>query len=234
MDLSTNLRSEALEDALGGESAAQIAVPRVVRPTPRAAASLAVSARLLAVATEHLRRLGHKRVTLMAVAAEAGTTHPNVYRYFASRNALVDAVVERWLHDMEVELTRIADAPDPAEDKIEHLLTALASIQRETLIHEPNLFAVHLDATVRKRLVAKRHRVRLRSLVERVVEEGITLGAFVTRDREQAIAYIFDASYRFTHPLPIQQDADLPYDLVEARFATVILAIQTVLQTGTI
>src|SRR3954447_17859717 len=57
------------------------------RPTGRAAARLAgpvarartapVSAdvRLLAIATEHLARLGPKRVTVVAVAAEAGMTH---------------------------------------------------------------------------------------------------------------------------------------------------------------
>ena len=75
--------------------------------------------------------------------------------------------------------------------------------------------------------------MRLRSLVERVVEEGIAQGAFVAGDHERAIAYIFDASFRFTHPLAIQQDADVPRDLMEARLDTVIWAIQKVLRTGT-
>ena len=56
----------------------------------------------------------------------------------------------------------------------------------------------------------------------------------IRRDRERAIAHIFDASYRFTHPLAIQHDADLPRDLVEARLGAVILAIQKVLRTGTL
>ena len=192
------------------------------------------SARLLVIAAEHLGRLGSRRLTIVAVSAEAGMTHANVYRYFVSKEALLDAVVERWLRLVEAELARIADAPDPADDKIEHLLTALASVQRETLAHEPNLFAVHLDATVAARPIARRHRVRLRSLVERVVEEGIATGAFVARDRERVIAYIFDASYRFTHPLAIQQDADLPRDLGEARLSAVILAILKMLRTGTL
>ncbi|WP_243214524.1 TetR family transcriptional regulator [Methylobacterium goesingense] len=234
IDLSESRGSEPSEDQTAPESAVRITVPRVARPAPRTTAPLAVDARLLAVATEHLRRLGPKRVTVVAVAAEAGMTHANVYRYFPSKDALLDAVAGRWLRDVEAELARIADAPDPADDKIERLLTALASVQRETLVHEPNLFAVHLDATVGARPIARRHRVRLRSLVERVVEEGIGAGAFVARDRERAIAHIFDASYRFTHPLAIQHDADLPRDLVEARLGAVILAIQKVLRTGTL
>lgn len=218
-----------------GESSVTVRMPaaRAARP-PARPAPIAVDARLLAVATEHLRRLGPKRVTVVAVAAEAGMTHANVYRYFPSKDALLDAVAGRWLRDVEAELARIADAPDPADDKIERLLTALSSVQREALAHEPNLFAVHLDATVGARPIARRHRVRLRSLVERVIEEGIGAGAFIARDRERAIAHIFDASYRFTHPLAIQHDADLPRDLVEARLGAVILAIQKVLRTGTL
>lgn len=202
---------------------------RIGRASP---APLSVDARLLAIATEHLARLGHKRVTVVAVAAEAGMTHANVYRYFPSKDALLDAVAGRWLRDVEGDLARIADAPDPADDKIERLLMALASAQREVLMREPHLFAVHLDATVAARPIARRHRVRLRTLVERVVEEGIAAGAFVARDRERAIAYIFDASYRFTHPLAMQHDSDLPADLVQARFGAVIQAIQKVLRMG--
>jgi AcrR family transcriptional regulator len=188
--------------------------------------------RLLAIAADHLARLGPKGVTVVAVAAEAGMTHANVYRYFPSKDALLDAVAGRWLRTVEAELARIADAPDPADDKIERLLTALATAQRETLTREPNLFAVHREATIASRPIARRHRVRLRNLVERVVEEGIGAGAFLARDRERAIAYIFDASYRFTHPAAIQHDSDVPSDLVNARLSTVIHGIQRVLRSG--
>lgn len=129
-------------------------------------------ARLLAIAADHLRRLGHRQVTVVGVAAEAGMTHANVYRYFPSKTALVDAVAGRWLREVEAELGAIADAPDPADDKLERLLLALASMQREVLARDPHLFAVHRDATVESRPIARRHRGRLRQLVERVIEEG--------------------------------------------------------------
>ncbi len=210
-----------------------VRAPRLSGPAARARPTpLSTDARLLAIATDHLARLGPKGVTVVAVAAEAGMTHANVYRYFPSKDALLDAVAGRWLRDVETRLAGIADAPDPADDKVERLLTALSLAQREALAAEPNVFAVHLDATVAARPIARRHRVRLRALVERVVEEGIGTGTFVARDRERAIACIFDASYRFTHPLAIQQDADVPRDLLEARLGAVIQAIQRMLRSG--
>nr|WP_043702230.1 TetR family transcriptional regulator [Methylobacterium sp. 4-46] len=184
------------------------------------------------MASEHLRRLGHRQVTVVGVAAEAGMTHANVYRYFPSKTALVDAVAGRWLREVETELAAIADAPDPADDKLERLLLALSTLQREVLAKDPHLFAVHLDATVESRPITRRHRGRLRLLVERVVDEGIAGGAFHLRDRERALAFVFDASHRFTHPASIQLDAEVPRDLIEARFGAVIRAILRVLRTG--
>ncbi|GEP07498.1 TetR family transcriptional regulator [Methylobacterium oxalidis] len=227
------LEPVALDEAQGPARAPGRPAARLTGPAARARpAPASADVRLLAIATEHLARLGPKRVTVVAVAAEAGMTHANVYRYFPSKDALLDAVAGRWLREVETRLAGIADGPDPADDKIERLLSALSAVQRDALVDEPNLFAVHLDATVEARPIARRHRVRLRSLVERIVEEGMATGAFSARDRERAIAYIFDASYRFTHPLAIQHDSDVPRDLVEARLGAVIHAIQRVLRAG--
>ncbi|GJD98435.1 TetR/AcrR family transcriptional regulator [Methylobacterium isbiliense] len=207
----------------------------LVGPAARArAAPPSADARLLAIAGEHLRRLGHRQVTVVGVAAEAGMTHANVYRYFPSKTALVDAVAGRWLREVEAELAAIADAPDPADDKLERLLLALAALQREVLTGDPRLFAVHLDATVESRPIARRHRGRLRLLVERVIEEGLNAGTFALRDRERAIAFVFDASHRFIHPASVQLDAEVPRDLIETRFGAVIRAILRVLRTGTL
>lgn len=217
----------------GGSGARLQRAPRLSGPAARARQTpVSTDMRLLAIAAEHLARLGPRGVTVVAVAAEAGMTHANVYRYFPSKHALLDAVAGRWLRDVETHLSSIADAPDPADDKLERLLTAWSRAQREVLAAEPHLFSVHLDATVRSRPIARRHRVRLRALVERIVEEAIGTGAFVARDHERAIAYIFDASYRFTHPLAIQHDSDLPRDLAEARLGAVVQAIQRALRSG--
>ncbi|MGL4728184.1 MAG: TetR/AcrR family transcriptional regulator, partial [Bosea sp. (in: a-proteobacteria)] len=68
-----------------------------------------VDQRLLGIAGEHLRRFGPRRLTVVGVAEEAGMTHANVYRYFPSKEALLDAVVETWLKGMERRLADVAD-----------------------------------------------------------------------------------------------------------------------------
>lgn len=53
------------------------------------------SERILDAAERCMARYGLRRVSMADVAAEAGVSRGSVYRYFADRDALVDAVLER-------------------------------------------------------------------------------------------------------------------------------------------
>jgi AcrR family transcriptional regulator len=190
--------------------------------------------RLLGIAAAKLKAQGPKAVTVVGVAEEAGMTHANVYRYFPSKAALVDAVVARWLKDLEAVLAAIADAPDPADDKLERLVQALARAQRELMASDRHLFDVYCSATETARAIVRKHRARRRQLVERVVDEGIATGKFDPRDRDRALAFIGDATHRFTDPLAVQLDADMPRDVADARLAAVIRVTLRALTNGTL
>lgn len=164
--------------------------------------------RLLAIAEDHVRRFGIERLTVVGVAREAGMTHANVYRYFPSKTALADAVSAQWLRPLDALLTDAAGAPDPADDKLERMVLALAAAMRDRAEAEPNLFRLFAEAFAEGRDVARRHRSRVRLLVERVVEEGIGAGTFPVKSRERALALVFDAAYRFVTPLPVETDRE--------------------------
>ena len=125
--------------------------------------------RLLAIAAEHLRRFGPRGVTVVGIAEGAGMTHANVYRYFPSKTALIDAVVGQWLKSLEVVLAGIADAPDPADDKLERLILAVARAYRDRLEADPHLFGIYVDATEASRSLVRKHRARQRQLVDRII-----------------------------------------------------------------
>lgn len=192
----------------------------------------ATDARLLGIAADHLSRLGPSRLTVVAVARAAGMTHANVYRYFPSKIALIDAVAARWLTRLEMDLADIADAPDPPDDKLERLIVAVARGNRDLLARDRHLFDVYAAAVETSRPFVRKHRVRLRLLAERVVEEGIGTGAFEPRDRERAIAFLFDATHRFTNPVAVRLDAEMPQDVFDARLGAAIRVVQRVLASG--
>ena len=188
--------------------------------------------RILTVASEHLRKFGLKRFTVVAVAEEAGMTHANVYRYFPSRVALIDAVVDLWLKATERKLADIADGPDPADDKLERLILGLAKANRDLLSEDPHLFAALSLAVAKRHAVSRRNRTCVRALFERVVDEGIATGVFDPRDRDRATAFVIDATHRFIHPASLALEADVPQASVDTRLSTLIRVILRVLGSG--
>ncbi len=205
----------------------------VARPR-RAAADEPADARLLAIAADHLKRFGPKAVTVVSIADEAGMTHANVYRYFPSKAALIDAVAGLWLKELETLIAAIADAPDPADDKLERLLQAWARAHRDLLHRNRHLFDVYCDATGTARALVRKHRARLRHLLERVIDEGIATGKFDPRDRDRALAFIGDAAFRFINPLAVRLDADVPADILDGRLAVVVRVVLRALGNGSV
>jgi AcrR family transcriptional regulator len=192
----------------------------------------ATDARILDLAAEHIRRHGIERTTVVAIAREAGMSHANVYRYFPSKEALVDSVTAHWLRPVETGLHDIADAPDPADDKLERLLVAVHRAYRRKLETDPNLFRLFTAAIGENRGVARKHRNRLQTEIGRILEEGMAGGAFQPADARRSLALVFDGAHRFIHPVCVAMDAEVPRPQIENRFERVVRLILRALATG--
>jgi AcrR family transcriptional regulator len=200
----------------------------------KVADSAPADTRLLAIAADQLKEFGPRHITVVGIADAAGMTHANVYRYFTNKAALIDAVAGQWLRRMEATIADIADSPDPADDKLERLIQAWAQIHRELLKEDRNLFDVYCTATETSRPLVRKHRARMRQLIERVLDEGIVTGKFDPRDREKAHAFISDAVYRFINPLTVRLDAEVPQDILDQRLATMIRVVLRALANGSV
>ena len=190
--------------------------------------------RILGIAAAHIRRFGLRRTTVLAIAAEAGMSHANVYRYFPSKQALVEAVTEQWLKPVEAVIRDIGDGPDPADDKLERIAGTIQSAYREKLESDPNIFAIFAAASEQGFGIVRRHRNRLQSEFQRVIEEGMSSGVFVPADHRRAIALLFDALHRFIHPVAVRLDADAPRSQIEARFERILRLTISALGRGKI
>lgn len=181
-----------------------------------------VEARILELAANHIRRYGLRRTTIVSIAEDAGMSHANVYRYFPSKAALVEAVTDYWLRPIEAGLRDIADGPDPAYDKLERILSALQRAYRDKLDSDENLFELFADATARSAAIARRHRNRIQGEIQRVIDEGMATGAFFSGDQRRALAFVFDSLFRFLHPVAVRLDRDARPDQLAARFERVL------------
>jgi AcrR family transcriptional regulator len=198
---------------------------------PRSSSAEPVEARILEIARAHLRRFGAARTTVVGIAEEAGMTHANVYRYFDSKDALMELTAS-WLRPLEARLREAADGADPAYDKLERMLLAIHRVYRQKLETDPAVFDLLVSALDKGKTSARKHRARVQSEIERVVEEGIASGAFALAERRRALSLIFDAGHRFIHPLAVRLDAETSGAAIEDRFERVLALVLRALRSG--
>jgi AcrR family transcriptional regulator len=146
-------------------------------------------------------------------------THANIYRHFESKSALFDAITQIWLKPLEARLGEITDAPDPARDKLERLIFALFRAYHDRLDTNPQLFDLFVRAFRENRTLARQHRARIRTLIDRILEEGMSTGAFSFRNRSQAMSLTLDALYRFVQPEVVFLDKEIQRKTLESRLS---------------
>ncbi len=189
-------------------------------------------ARLVEIARAHVRRFGYARTTVVGIATDAGMTHANVYRYFASKSALLEEVVASGLRPLEARLREAAEGADPAYDKLERMLLAVHRDYRGKLDSDPEVFDLLVDALTRNRASVRKHRSRVQSEIQRVYEEGVASGAFAMTDRRRAMSLVFDAAHRFIHPVALKLDKDASASASASRFETVLAITLRALRSG--
>jgi AcrR family transcriptional regulator len=188
--------------------------------------------RILHIAAAHLRLHGAQYLRVTAIARELGMTHSTIYRYFPTKEALIDAVIAQWLSTLEKRLKEIADSPDPADDKLERFILALAHYAREKGEKDPSFFKCYILARQNNAVSVANHRATLRRLFERILEEGENPGPFRIKNQERAYAFVVDSLQRFIHPELIYELKDLAKQSFEARLNMLIKIIVKALQAG--
>ena len=89
--------------------------PQPVTPEDRAAAT---RLRILDVAEALFRSMGYQKTAVADIARELGMSPANVYRFFASKSAINEAIAARLLSGVTEELEAIADGPGAPADRL--------------------------------------------------------------------------------------------------------------------
>ncbi|MEZ4859656.1 MAG: TetR family transcriptional regulator [Caldilineaceae bacterium] len=179
--------------------------------------------KILDAAVEVLRRYGPVKTTVVDVARSLAVSHGSVYRHFASKAALRDAVVERWLAEVTTPLAAIAEEQGPAPERLQHWLETLVTIKQRRAVTDPELFATYLVLAEEARTVVVAHVATLVAQLTRIVSDGVAQGVFVTDDPRTTARAIFDATNRFHKPSHAAEWSDPGIDDAFAAVCTLIL-----------
>jgi AcrR family transcriptional regulator len=137
--------------------------------------SHAIDEAVLAAVRRQLSEGGYASLSFAAVAEEAGTTRPAVYRRWATKAALAESAMASYPTG-----TAPLSAPEPASHPLDDLVAELEDFRRGvSLPGRISLVGTMLQSTTapdavtryRARIVAPR-RARLRAILERAAAEG--------------------------------------------------------------
>lgn len=164
--------------------------------------------RILEAAEDVLRRFGPTKATVVDVARVLGVSHGSVYRHFASKAELRDAVTQIWLARISDPLEPIISEDGPTVERLHRWLRELIAAKRRLLADDPELFATYVELGAEAREVVGEHVDHLADQVRRIVQEGVTRGELEATQLEATSRAILSATARFHHPAHASEWAD--------------------------
>ena len=92
--------------------------------------------RIMATAEALFRRLGFAKTAVADIAAELHMSPANVYRFFDSKNAIVEAICRRCLSEIEGKAWAVARSKGAASARMERLILEILAYHKENLVTE--------------------------------------------------------------------------------------------------
>src|SRR2546421_11955580 len=103
-------------------------------------------ARIMETAETLFRRMGYAKTAVADIAAELGMSPANVYRFFPSKNAIVEAICRRCLSEVENRAWAVARSKASAAQRLERLVLEILAYHKTNLIAEQRVYDMVLAA----------------------------------------------------------------------------------------
>ena len=129
----------------------------------------------------------------------------NVYRFFPSKIAIVQAICQRCLSEVEEKAWAIARSKAPASQRLERLILEILAYHKENLLTEQRVNDIVLVAIEQNWDEILAHKETLRTVVELILRDGIEAGEFEPVDPREASQAIMRSLVGFCHPVLIAQ-----------------------------
>jgi AcrR family transcriptional regulator len=185
-------------------------------------------ARIVEAAETLFRQLGFAKTTVADIAAELRMSPANVYRFFPSKTAIVQAICHRCLSGVEEAAWTIARSKAPASQRLERLVLEILAYHKENLLTEQRVNDIVLVAIEHNWDNIRAHKDALRNVVELILRDGIETGEFEAVDPRATAELILRSVVVFTHPVLIGQCLQDGEDLETEARASVRFLIQAI------
>ena len=184
--------------------------------------------RIIETAETLFRRLGFAKTAVADIAAELAMSPANVYRFFPSKNAIVEAICQRCLAELEEKAWAVARSRGPAAARMERLVLEILAYHKENLLTEQRVNDIVLVAIEHSWDAIKTHKEAMRTVTELILRDGIEAGEFERVDPRETSQLIMLALVCFCHPVMVAECLRDQEDLEAAARAEVRFLLRAI------
>jgi AcrR family transcriptional regulator len=177
--------------------------------------------RIVDTAEALFRRLGFAKTAVADIAGELGMSPANVYRFFPSKNAIVEAICQRCLGELDEKAWVVARSRGSAAARLERLFIEIMKYHLENLIVEKRVHDMVLVAMENNWDAVQAHMQRICGIIEVILRDGIESGEFERIEPRETALQIKRSMVAFCHPLMLAEGLRDGGDLEKEARATI-------------
>ena len=162
-------------------------------------------ARIMDTAEALFRRLGFAKTAVADIASELKMSPANVYRFFSSKNAIIEAICQRCLAELEDRAWAVARSRGLAAERIERLVLEILSYHTENLLTEQCVNDMVLAAIELSWGAIRAHKEHMRMVFESILREGVEAGEFEPINSRETSRLLMISLVHFCHPVLVAQ-----------------------------
>jgi AcrR family transcriptional regulator len=188
--------------------------------------------RIIETADALFRRLGFAKTAVADIAAELSMSPANVYRFFASKNAIVEAICQRHLGIMENEAWSVARARGPASARLERLFLEILAYHKRNFVSDQRVLDIVMVAIEHNWATIQAHKDVIRGVTELILRDGIEAGEFDPVEPRETAELIMRSLVCFTHPILIGECLEEGQDVEAAARKTIRFLLRAISPRG--
>ena len=164
--------------------------------------------RILDAAEGLFRHYGYDKTTVADIARELGMSSANIYRFFASKLAIVEGIAGRMFVERHRVNLAICTSEDAASERLRRLLVENHRLSVETWTVDRKVHDIVEVAMTQNWESIEHHLGQFADVIEELIRQGTEAGEFFVPDARRAAVCVRQAYVSMIHPSLIVQCAD--------------------------
>jgi AcrR family transcriptional regulator len=166
--------------------------------------------RILEAAERLFRHYGYAKTNVADIARDLGMSPANIYRFFASKTEIHQAICGRMLAGSYQQAYEISQLPISAADRLRRYLQAEHQLILTAMLDQDKVHEMVIVAIERDWHVIEKHIDHMHELLEEIIRQGIAAGEFAEQDPATAARCFGAATVNMCHPQLVAQCLSKP------------------------